>query len=62
MTKETREKIDALIERGVSDVVLRELLEIAYEAEMIRFDTKGNPYWEGSGESLDPDIELEWED
>jgi len=62
MNKTTEEKIDLCIERGLSDYVIRELLSFAYEGELIRFDNIGNPYWNGNGESLDPDVELKFEE
>ena len=56
------EKIDLFIENGVTDEVIRQLLHACYDAETIRFDDIGNPYWEASGESLDPDVELDFGD
>jgi hypothetical protein len=62
MKLKTSEYIDKYAERGVSKSVLKMLLWEVYNSELIRFDSKGNPYWNTNGESLDPDVELEWED
>jgi hypothetical protein len=62
MKKEVKQKIEKFIERGVSNEVVRQLLMELYHAETIRFDDIGNPYWEASGDPLDSDVELTFED
>ncbi len=62
MNKKIKESIDKYLKRGISDCVARELLIYSYESELICFDDDGNPYWSGSGDSLDPDVELKFEE
>ena len=62
MNEKNKEFIKKYAARGVSTGVLEILLREAYYSELIRFDPKGNPYWNGRGESLDPNVELDWEE
>jgi len=41
--------------------ITRILLEELYNAEIIRFDDAGNPYWEANGDPLDEGTELVFE-
>lgn len=62
MNKEIEKKIDMAVGRGLSDEVIRQMLLELYHAGIIRFDRIGNPYWESCGDSLDPEVELNFED
>lgn len=53
-----KEKIKAAVKRGFSDYAIEQMLEELINAEIIRLDNVGNPYWESNGESIDPDVEL----
>jgi hypothetical protein len=57
-----QEQIDKCMERGVSDSVIRAMLFELYNADIIRFDDAGNPYWDSCGERLDGEEELVFND
>jgi hypothetical protein len=57
-----KEKIDAALKRGFPDSAIKGMFVELIETEAIRLDDAGNPYWETSGESLDPDVKLVFED
>ena len=59
-SEDIQHKIDLVVERGLSDEAIRQMLLELYHAEIIRFDRVGNPYWESCGESIDPEIELDF--
>jgi hypothetical protein len=57
-----KEKIDAALKRGFSERASKEMFVELIETELSRVDNAGTPYWETSGESLDPDVKLVFED
>lgn len=61
MKKEIKDKINKAAKRGLSEYAIKTILTELYETDVVRFDNEGNPYWEASGELIDPDVELKFE-
>lgn len=62
MKKDIEKLINSVVERGLSDQAIKTMLRELYETETINFDDVGNPYWKSCGDSIDPDVELVFED